>query len=534
MFKWTILLGLCFSTGCPANTLVVSLIKAKGGNQPIAEQSHLISPYIYGFGSYLHEDRSQENIWEMKPTAYRWGGNTSSRFNYLANSWNSGADWFFHNYSASKKSIVDAFMNENRARSAASFITLPMMGWIAKDGTSVSFPRGKFRVQDKFEGDAGNGQVGDVKLKADPKATSVALTPSFVANWVKKLKGQFGNYPHFYIMDNEPMLWHLTHRDVHPDPTTYDGYLKLYVDYASAVRAADPAAVIIGPALWGWLAMQQSAFDSPGPWSNGKKNMDRAKHGNQPFLEWFLEQIIKEEKARGVSLLDGIDVHYYPEKGTWPTSSESSSEVRRQLLESTRSLWDRDYRDNSWINEKLYFIPRLKAMAAKFKKSAKVSLGEYNFRGEKDAAGAIAQADILGIMGREDLYAAQYWDFPIKDGTHRNAFLLYRNFDGKGSGFGNRYLPNSAGINADYSVYTAEDSSRKRLTVVLLNKNLNDEREFELSFADFGKVKSANIVGWDATNDPAVMKRYEAKLQATPNLTIKTKPLSMQIVELIY
>lgn len=533
-FKWMLLLGLCLASSCPAKTHVVSLSKSRQGQQPTAQQSHPISPYIYGFGTYLHEDRAKEWLWELKPTLYRWGGNTSSRYNYLTNAWNTGADWYFHNYSGGTPNIIDSFMAENLEHSAASMITVPMMGWVAKDGHSFSYPRELFPKQDSFDGDAGNGHNGVENLKADPKTTSIPVTPEFVAGWVQKLKGQFGRNPHFYIMDNEPMLWNSTHRDVHPEPMSYDGYLKLYIDFASAVRQADPDAVIVGPALWGWMAMQASAFDVEGPWSNGLRNTDKAAHLGKPFLEWFLEQLAKEEKIRKISLLDVLDVHFYPEKSNWPVGPDSGRNVRRQLLRSTRSLWDRTYTDESWINEKLYFIPRLKAMAAQFKPTAKVSIGEYNFRSEKDASGAIAQADILGIMGREDLYAAQYWTFPIKDGTHRNAFLLYRNFDGKGGSFGDRYLPNSAGNEEDYSVYTAEDTSNNRLTIVILNKSTTEGQDFDLQVASFGKAKSAKIVGWNSTKDPAVMERYEKLVSAPQGITVSTKPLSMQIVELIY
>ena len=41
-----------------------------------------------------------------------------------------------------------------------------------------------------------------------------------------------------YILDNEPMLWNSTHRDVHPEPVTYDELLDRTVRYASAIRAA--------------------------------------------------------------------------------------------------------------------------------------------------------------------------------------------------------------------------------------------------------------------------------------------------------
>ncbi|MES2746174.1 MAG: glycoside hydrolase family 44 protein [Bdellovibrionota bacterium] len=528
-----LLFALILCSQARAQTHVVKLSKAEGASAA-ASEPHAISPYIYGFGSYLHEDRTKENVWELRPTLYRFGGNTSTRYNYLNNSWNTAQDWFFHNYSGGKDNIVDAFMSENQRRGVASAITVPMLGWVAKDGSSMSFPRASFPKQDGFDGDAGNGLLGGKKLKADPLATSVPITSDYVYTYVSKLKTKFGPYPHFYIMDNEPMLWSQTHRDVQAEPVSYDSYLKRYIEFASAVRRADPKAVIIGPALWGWMAMNYSAFDAEGPWNAFKRGADRAAHGDKPFLEWFLEKLSQEEKKQKMSLLDIIDVHHYPETGKWPSGPESGAAFRNQLLRSTRSLWDKTYTDESWIDEKIYFIPRLRAMAARFKPSAKVSIGEYNYRSERDAAGAIAQADILGIMASEDLYAAQYWDFPLAEGTHRNAFLLFRNFDGKGGAFGDRFLPNTVGNQATHSVYVAEDKAGKRLTIVMINKSLTNAQTFDLQIGSYGKPKAAKIVGFRQAAKPNEMQRYEAFIKDLSETKVKTEPLSMQILELRY
>ncbi|MCX6131495.1 MAG: hypothetical protein NTX25_20845, partial [Proteobacteria bacterium] len=59
-------------------------------NFKIASKPRHISPLIYGLGTYLHEDRQREGVWELKPGVYRWGGNTSSRFNYKIDAWNAG------------------------------------------------------------------------------------------------------------------------------------------------------------------------------------------------------------------------------------------------------------------------------------------------------------------------------------------------------------------------------------------------------------------------------------------------------------
>lgn len=494
-----------------------------------------ISPEIYGFGSYMFEDRDQEKIWDMQPTNYRWGGNTSSRFNYKLDAWNSGQDWFFHNYKADKPNMISRFMAENQKHKAASYITLPLLPWIAKDGNSFSFPRKLFPEQERFEGDAGNGIGPDgQKLKSDPKLTSMPNSPEFVASWVQQLKSQFGPHPHYYIMDNEPMLWNSTHRDVVQEPMRYDNYLARYISFAQAVRKADPAAVIVGPAAWGWMEMHYSAWDIEGPHSSGKRQVDRKAHADQPFLEWFLDQLKKKEKELKISLLDQLDVHYYPEMDRWPAGEDDTPARRKALLTSTRSLWDRQHRDQSWIDDKIYFIPRLQELARRLRPDIKVSIGEYNFRSEFDVAGAVAQAEILGVFARTGLHAAQYWDFPKKDGTHRYAFLLFRNYDGKGLTFGDEWIDNSTNSQDNVSVFASRQSRDRRVTIVLLNKHVDQKQTIKLDLKPWPAIKGLRQFSYFSPSNDGKIKGENRKLQPGPEVAISMQPLSMHLVELAY
>src|SRR6185436_21117393 len=89
-----------------------------------------------------------------------------------------------------------------------------------------------------------------------PTQTSVPAPPEVVRRWLTKLRSMDrelgGRAVSMYILDNEPSLWNSTHRDVHPDPVTYDELLERLIKYGGAVRRADPDAVIAGPAEWGW------------------------------------------------------------------------------------------------------------------------------------------------------------------------------------------------------------------------------------------------------------------------------------------
>ena len=68
----------------------------------------------------------------------------------------------------------------------------------------------------------------------------------------------------YYNLDNEPMLWSNTHRDVHPEPTSYDEMRDRTYPYAAAVKAADPTAKTLGPVVWGWTAYFWSALTDGG------------------------------------------------------------------------------------------------------------------------------------------------------------------------------------------------------------------------------------------------------------------------------
>ncbi|MEZ4272491.1 MAG: glycoside hydrolase family 44 protein [Myxococcota bacterium] len=130
------------------------------------------------------------------------------------------------------------------------------------------------------------------------KRTSVPMTAQEIEAWVREIRKRDAELNvrsvDNYILGNEPMLWHSTHRDVHPEPLGYDELLKRTIDYGSAVRRADPDAVISGPSVWGWPAYFFSAIDGKAGFS---AKPDRRKHGDTPLLEWYLQKTSSARKA---------------------------------------------------------------------------------------------------------------------------------------------------------------------------------------------------------------------------------------------
>ena len=102
----------------------------------------------------------------------------------------------------------------------------------------------------------------------------------------------------------------------------------------------------------------------------------------------------------------------------------------------------------------------------------RLAITEYNYGGGDDISGGIAQADVLGIFGREDVFAAALWD--LQGGTRYidGAFALYCNFDGAGGRFGDTSIGAATSDHETTSVYASVDAARdERMVLVAVNKS---------------------------------------------------------------
>ena len=144
-------------------------------------------------------------------------------------------------------------------------------------------------------------------------------------------------------------------------------------------------------AVWGWPAYFYSAIDAED--DNFNDTPDRRAHGGTPLLEWYLQQMAAHEAETGVRLLDVLDIHFYPQDGSYPDGIDAESRSRR--LRSTRSLWDGNYSEESWIGQPVDLIPRMQKWVDDNYPGTKLSLGEYSFGAYQDITGGLAQAEAL-------------------------------------------------------------------------------------------------------------------------------------------
>lgn len=441
--------------------------------------------------------------------AHRWGGNTTSRYNFvLGNAWNTGADWFYRNVEIDSVAtfIKKAVVRQGPGTFVA--VTVPMLGWVAKDVTSGSFPVAIAGAQEKVapeRPDLGNGVAPNKKklTPLDPTTANVRVTPADVSAWVAKLEREEPEVTHQYILDNEPSLWSSTHRDVHPEPETYDELIETTLAYTRAIRAAAPKAEIAGPAEWGWPGYFYSAKDAA---AGFRLRPDRRAHGDIPKLAYYIQKLKAEEERTKERLVDVIDVHFYPqgagvqgpdgEGGDGGGDTDPKTNALR--LRATRALWDPSYKDESYIDEPIHLLPRVIAMIAAENPRLRLQIGEMNFGGERHISGGLALAEALGRIAEAGVLHAFYWKAPKADSPAWFAMRAYTSYDGTGSAFEGELARTTAAVSTSaYAVVRG-----KVLVMVLLNFDDAQQREVNVTLTGCAARRGGRVFTYDG-NAPA-------------------------------
>jgi hypothetical protein len=461
----------------PGGTVTVAVDPAAG--------RHAISPLIYGV-NFGDDTQAAQRRWPVR----RWGGNATTRYNWQIDVNNHASDWFFENLANTDSnpaalpngSTSDTFITATRTAGGQPLITVPTIGWTPIDRTERwGFSVAKYGAQQQTEctvtgnaswcnPDAGNGlhPDGTPITGNNPADTSQTIAPSFVAAWmahIAQLTGTAaGGGVAFYALDNEPALWDSTHRDVHPNPLTYDEEWQFTRDYAAAIKAQDPNAQVFGPAEWGWCGYFFSAADGCAA------GADAAAHGNEALLDWYLDQISQYQTAHGVKLLDYLDLHYYPQSSGVAISDDESAATSALRLRSLKSLYDPTYVDESWIGQVVQLIPRMHTWVNTHLPGTKLAISEYNWGNDTGLSSALAQAEALAIFGREGLDLASRWVAPAPNTPVEDAFLLYLDYDGAGSQVGGDSVQAVSG-NVDQVGSYAVLGPANQLFLLLFNKD---------------------------------------------------------------
>ncbi|MEM7118007.1 MAG: glycoside hydrolase family 44 protein [Chloroflexota bacterium] len=472
-----------------------------------------ISPLIYGMSGATPAHSA-----ELSLGLNSWGGNPSSRYNWeLGNAWNAGSDWFYRNgnYGFHDGSASDMFFEEAAAANMDVRLAVPTLGWVAKDdhNDTCSFPNA-----DGSCGNANNANCNNPTVVADPTLANVQSSPESIQNWIRHIQTQ-GYDLRFVAMDNEPELWGITHYDVHPNCTTYAEILDQYVNYATAVREVAPDVELTGPTTCCWYFY----------WNSAAGDGDKASHDNQDFIPWFLDQMRTHEETNGDRILDVLDIHYYPAN---VYNNEVDSATAALRLRSTRSLWDPSYSDESWIDEPIYLIPRMKDLIDTHYPDTPLAISEWNWGADETMNGALAVADVLGIMGREEIYFAAYWRVPVLQSPGFYAFKMFTNFDNQGTRFGDTSVWAQSDNLDRVSSFAAVDSTTGKLHLMLINKQPGQAETVTLDVAGFEAAETAVLYqysgGAEGITETAVSLDETGNTVTLPAYTISLLVLDPQ------
>lgn len=335
---------------------------------------------------------------------------------------------------------------------------------------------------------------------------SVSTNPVYQDEFVNYIRTNFGGGGSsvFFELDNEPNYWGGVHPELWPftgvppcqtSSVTYDDILSRDEQFAAAIKKAWPSTKVFGP-----VVAQDGLIYA--------HSYDKDPHYPVEFLDYYLGGMSKASASAATSLLDVLDVHYYNFQASTPS----------QCVQNPRMFWDpnftetsasdtdsidfaysglNNYFDTAWYPRRL--IPRLfdkitMAYPAGGPQAPGLSFSEYNSGCEDVIAGAITEADDLGIFGREGVFAAAA--SPVLSLTNNYlvaAFDLYRNYDGNGTAVGDTAVAATTSDVEGSSVYAfAHSGDASLVDVVAINKT-SAPVAANLSIASAPQLKTATL-----------------------------------------
>jgi hypothetical protein len=430
---------------------------------------HAISPLIYGIRyntDFAANSQTLYSVSEVRWSTYNWEINasnsayqTNQNDDYLSNSDEPGQ-------------AVKSRLEDPVARGVAVLLVLPIGGRVSAD----KFANGDVR-------DSGSDYLAtrfnqNAPQKTGPLSVNPDLGDALVYQdeFVSWVRSQFPSAQVLFAMDQEPDLWTTTMPAARPEALNYAELVQRNVDSAAAVKRVWPAAEVLGLTSYGWSGWEfliDPVTEQPPPDAQGE------------FIDYYLAQLRGAEQSQGKRLIDYLDLHWDSEArgDSQRVTRVEDATARLARIQAPRSLWDPSYTEDSWITQTAFptssdpplgpiaLIPRIRERIAQSYPGTKLALGSWLFGGSNDISGAIAVADTLGILGREDVGAAALARAPGPFSL--GGFHAFTNYDGQGSRFGDTSISaqvaeaDAAAVSAYASV---DEKSPSRVVLVLINK----------------------------------------------------------------
>lgn len=489
-------------------------------------RTHPISPWIYGINFYQQIPGAPPHL-----TLNRAGGNRWTAYNWENNASNAGLDWYYQSDdylspSNTPAEAVRSLVAGDRARGNASLITVPLQGYVAADKNGPVDLNDPNHIANRF------------RRLAYAKGTAFSATPSlsdayvYVDEFLWALRGLFPGdiyadaaTPTFVSLDNEPDLWFSTHKEIQPTPMPPADFMQRTIALCQSLKTLDPAIQLFGPAnygLYGMTTFQGAAGYDLDHW----------------FVDHYLQTLRTASESAGRRLLDVYDFHWYSEARVGNTSvlsltgSTLTPDQIQAIVQSPRSLWDTSYTENSWIVDYLggpiAILPRMQSRIDSIWPGTKLAVTEYDNGGDNHIAGAIAQADNLGIFGSQGLFAATFWPMSSRYPFILAAFRMYRDYDGANASFGDISLAASSSATTNVAAYASQDSQHPgRYVIVAINRSFASQ---DVRFDGLTASGTARVYRLEGVNPlPVFVGQVPAQL---PAWVVTLPPLSVSTIEL--
>jgi mannan endo-1,4-beta-mannosidase len=463
-----------------------------------------ISPYIYGSNvdkSFSHSDKDPT-------TLVRLGGNRTTGYNWENNASNAGSDWqhYSDNYLASSVvagsngtipgSVAKTFVTNSLNAGQTPLFTIPISYSVAADMNGIV-----------LQGDATRWKTNkarkDAPFSLKPDLTDESVYADECVNFITDIAGGKGKV--MYSLDNEPDLWQHTHPMICPEHIGCEEFLDRTVDFAKSIKEVDEQSTIFGLVSFGYSGFVDFAGAPDWGTLKGAGNYDW-------FIDYFLDRVKRESDVAGRTLVDVLDLHWYPEaRGDERIvgSSANSTKDRKARLQAPRSLWDETYKEDSWITDTgggfLPLLPKVQASINKYCPEIKIAFTEFQYGGYEDITGTIALADVLGVFGKYGVFASNHWGHPGSYGLL--AYDLYRNYDGNKSTFGDVSVECSMDKTWENSSIYASVSSESPAELHLIVTNKYDKDNIAAHFNLNSDTSYSNATVYIVSEENATIRK---------------------------
>lgn len=506
-------------------------------NIDLSVPPHSVSPFIYGRNNSLSGNPGSSFTPEwtrLRDARVRFfregGGNNSTKYNWRRKL-SSHPDWYNNVYANDWDYAAQSL--QTNMPDAQGMWSFQLIGKAAKT-TTANFNDWGYNNSQWWSGVqqnlAGGGAVNpaggaDALTEGDPELYlenwTADSTVAILDHWFDDLALD-QNQLLYWSMDNEPEIWEGTHDDVMPSQLSAEAFMQRYFEVAKKARAKFPNAKLLGPVPaneWQW-------YNWPGGITQGGKKY--------PWLEYFIKRIAEEQQASGIRLLDVLDIHFYP------GAAEAS-----QLVQFHRVYFDKNYIfpqangvknvTGNWDNSqnKEYIFERCKVWLEQYigpSHGVTFGVSETGISFVNSSTTAVWYAGTIGEFMKHpemEIFTPWSWQTGMWEVLH-----LYSRYNKES------FVTASSTDEEFVSAYPTINAAGDSLTVVLVNRSVNQTKSVEVSFngydlADesFQTLKLSNLPGSEtfvSHTDNALQKSSVTPTANTVDLSLP--PMSITSV----